>query len=118
MTRHFEERSLERYNLEITPEIEGTLIGAIKKQNCIYLYPSKENNRMHFAYVIYKHLPLKVLYHKSKNRKFRIITLYPLDVDEYNFYKEKQEQEKIEGYIRFLKKKGYIVYKNWRNTEK
>lgn len=37
--------------------------------------------------------PIKVLYHKSKKNNYYIVTAYPLDVDEYNTVKEKQEQD-------------------------
>ena len=118
MTKHSKERAKERYNLELTNNDEQNIIELIKQNKGIYLGQSTNDKHMHFAYVHYKHIPIKVLYLKTKSGVKQIITIYPFDVDEYNAMVEQQKKQKEETFeqdiqfaINFLKTNGYIVYK-------
>lgn len=110
---HALRRVFERYNLELEKQDINTIIGLIKQGQSIHmpeLEPWGENNTFH--YVRYKKLPIKVLYHRSKGQnQGKIITIYPLDVDEYNAAVLKQNQLKIRQAIKLLTKNGYIVRK-------
>lgn len=79
MGDHAIERAIQRYNLNLTYKDEEEIIKQIKQNNMIPLGVSERDKSMSFAYVLYKHIPLKVLYKGNK-----IITIYPFDVDEYN----------------------------------
>ena len=116
MTNHALDKALERYNKTLEKQDINTIIGLIKLGRSIPM-PHLETYHKNkcFHYVKYKHIPMKVLYLRSKgNGTSRIITIYPLDVDEYNEALEKQIKERIEKAIIFLEKNGYEVFKKER----
>ena len=86
MGKHAINRARQRYNLDLNYKDEENILDLIKNGNMIPLGVSDRDCSMLFAYVIYKHIPLKVLYKGKK-----IITIYPFDVDEFNAIIDKKE---------------------------
>lgn len=116
--QHFEERCVERYNIELSEGNIKMLVNTIKRGDYLYIRQSKEDKHRHFAYVVMNHIPIKVLYYKSNKRTIRIITAYPFDPDEYNSLLETKKQNKINKAITLLKEEGYIVYRRKNNGNK
>lgn len=116
--QHFEERCVERYNVELTEGNIKTLVNTIKRGDYLYIKRSEEDSHRHFAYVVLNHIPIKVLYYKSNRRTIRIITVYPFDPDEYNSLLEDKKQRRIDRAIDMLKEEGYIVYRRKNNGNK
>lgn len=111
MSKHSQKRALERYNLSLTKKEEQEIIELIRENKIIALGTSEENKNLKFAYVVYNHIPLKVLYERSNKYGVKnIITIYPFDADEYNNLLKNDFQQKIDIAIKFLKRNGYIVY--------
>lgn len=112
MTQHAQERALERYNINLSKRDEYAIIEQIRNNAHTPLnLPTTGNNRK-FAYVVYKNIPLKVLYERAnKGGVKQIITVYPFDAEEYNKVMQLQFDSKIDLAIQFLKKNKYIVYK-------
>ena len=125
LTKHAKERIEERYNLSLTEQDENSIITLIRENKATYLYDSEKDKQCKFCYVVYKNIPLKVLYKKSETSGAkRIITAYPFDVEEYNSILDKEYQQKLNQFnsrinaaIIFLKKNGYIVYKREKKKE-
>lgn len=112
MTKHSRERALERYNIELTPTDEKQILAKIKSNECISLKSSETDKHKKFAYVLHHNIPMKILYMRTnKGGPSKIITIYPIDVDEYNHLQSEIYQSKINCAINFLKKNKYIVYK-------
>ena len=114
MTKHAKERALERYNQKLTDDDLKSFIKQIKDQEHIPMGCSETNKNMKFCYVKLNHIPYKILYHnrgKGSASKIQIITVYPLDVDEYNACLDAKKQQRIDKAIKLLKSEGYIVYK-------
>ena len=112
MSKHSLERIKQRYNLELTCADENNIISLLKQGKGIPLDIETGEPKKKFAYVVYKNLPLKVLYEKSNKKGIKnIITTYPLDVDEYNEVQQRDFEFMLDSSIKFLKKNGYIVYK-------
>lgn len=116
MGKHSLERIQQRYNLELTYADETNLISLIKQGKGIPLDIDSGDPKKKFAYVVYKNLPLKILYEKSNKGVKHIITTYPLDVDEYNEVQQRDFDFMIDSSIKFLKKNGYIIYKRERKN--
>ena len=116
--QHFEERCVERYNIELSEGNIKMLVNTIKRGDYLYIEQSKEDKHRHFAYVVVNHIPIKVLYYKSNRRAIRIITVYPFDPDEYNSLLDIKKQNKINKAIALLKAEGYIVYRRKNNGNK
>lgn len=117
MSKHSKERAKERYNIELTDVDEICIKQLIKEGKSKFLYNSEENHNKKFCYVVYKNIPFKVLYNRSK-KNISIITIYPFDADEYNRIIDEEHEKKIKQFnsriekaIAFLKVNGYIVYK-------
>lgn len=110
MFEHAKQRALERYNREFDDSDLKSIAGMIKNQNHIPLGCSETDKYRKFCYLKYCNIPYKVLY-RNKKGNVQIITIYPLDVDEYNAILDAKMQERIQKKIDFLKSKGYIVYK-------
>ena len=91
-------------NKELDDYAIGQIINSIKNKEFLYVGDSKEDSRKHFVYVKFNNIPYKVLY--IGESKPRLITIYPIDTDEYN---NLVEQRKIEKYIKYLEEKGYKV---------
>ena len=125
LTKHARERIEERYNLHLTEQDENSIITLIRENKATYLYDSEKDKQCKFCYVVYKNIPLKVLYKKSNTGGVkRIITVYPFDVEEYNVLLDKEHQEKLNQFnsrinasIAFLKRNGYIVYKREKKKD-
>lgn len=117
MFEHAKERALERYNQKLTTHDLVQIVNLIKSQQHIPLGCTETDANKKFCYVVYNKIPYKVLYHhKAKGAKCKtsIITIYPLDVDEYNKCLEDKKLKRIDNAIKLLKSEGYIVYKRMR----
>lgn len=119
MSKHAKERGIQRYNIELSKEDQKTILGYINtNQYYPVCEPTRSKNRF-VCYVRFKHVPLKVVYATNKyNFATSIITLLPLNVEEYNeimnnFLESQNEKfdDNISLCIKFLKANGYIVYK-------
>ena len=111
MTQHAKERALQRYNTELTDDDIEQMCNIIKQNNHIAVGICEDNKNKKFCYLKYNHIPYKVLYHNNGKSKTKIITIYPLDVDEYNAILDAKHEEKLANRIAYLKSLGYIVYK-------
>lgn len=82
---HAKERLQQRYNMDITKKDEYAILDLVNKGEFIPLDLDAHEKDRRFAYVKYKNIPIKILY--AFNRKgiaLNIVTVFPLDVDEYN----------------------------------
>ena len=112
MNKHLKERMKERYNIELCASEARELLNKIRLGDSTFLYDAVGyNGKRKFCYVMFKKIPVKVLYERSKKGVNKIITVYPFDVDEYNDMTQKTYQNCLNGAIAFLKQNGYIVYK-------
>lgn len=111
MTKHSKERALERYNIKLTNKDELEILEMIRNNQIIPLGSPEGDDKKKFAYVVFNHIPLKILYSRSNKRPLSIITVYPFDADEYNSLIQKDFQNKIHNAMVFLKRNGFIVYK-------
>ncbi len=117
MTNHSRERASERYNLQLDKGDEARIINKIWRGDYLFLGHSETDSKSSFVYVIYKNIPLKVLYHKSTKGNISIITTYPFDADEYNKLMDEDFKNRINMSINFLQKNGYVVYKKEEKKE-
>lgn len=108
--KHSQERAISRYNLYLTRKDEQNIIAKLRANDMIFLGTSETDINRKFAYVVYKNIPLKVLYIRNKRGIKGIVTVYPFDVDEYNMKQAETEQKKINGAIKLLQKHGYKVF--------
>jgi hypothetical protein len=113
MTYHAIDKSVQRYNMDLTFDEINYMIGVIKSgKSTPLLHLDTKDPRMSFHFVKYKKIPFKVLYKKKgKNYPASIITIYPLDIDEYNDVMDYIKQDNINKAIQLLKKNGYTVMK-------
>lgn len=112
MSKHSRERLQERYNIELSPTGEREIMDKIRAGESIFLKSSDKDKMRKFCYVTYKNVPIKVLYEKSRNGGVKqIVTVYPIDVEEYNQLVNGDYLNKLNVAIQFLKINGYIVYK-------
>jgi len=115
--QHVINRSLERYNQEFIKQDFDCIKTMILQGNSIPMpeLETKSKKRC-FHYVRYKKIPLKVLYAKARyGYESKILTVYPLDVDEYNAKLNEQKAQQLNKAIKLLKHYNYVIYKNWRN---
>lgn len=105
---HAQERAMQRYNKELTDTDLESIKKAIRNNQHTFLYNAKDDDTKKFCYLKYKHIPYKILYKISK-KKCRIITIYPLDIDEYNNIEDEKKQKKIQSAINLLEQNGYKV---------
>ena len=119
MGKHSLERVQQRYNMELSYKDEKNIMNMIKNGRAVHLDIPTDKEDMHFAYVCYKNIPIKVLYveFEDTGKLKGIVTAYPLDVDEYNEAVAEDLQKQIELTKTFLQANGYIVYKR-RGNEK
>ena len=75
MTKHAQQRALERYNSNLTQNDISQMCNMIRINQHIPISVSEENKHMKFCYVKYNKLPYKVLYHKSRTQ-IKIITIF------------------------------------------
>ena len=115
--KHSQERAISRYNLYLTHQDEQNILAKLRANDMIFLGTSETDLNRKFAYVLYKNIPLKVLYIRGKRGIKGIVTVYPFDVDEYNIKQVEAEQKKINGAIRLLKKNGYTVLEPDKNSQ-
>lgn len=120
MSKHSQERIEQRYNLTLTKSDERLILSYINSGKYLSVpIQTDEPAKKRFAYVKFRHIPIKVLYANSTNNNAHaIITAYPLDVDEYNELNELRVKKDIENCIKFLKLNGYIVYKRGEKSGK
>ena len=113
MGRHAQSRTQERYNMSLSFRDEKNIINIIKNGRALHLDLPTKSEGTHFAYVLYKNIPLKVLYSEFEDTgKVRgIVTTYPLDVDEYNELTGCDLVDKIELAKQFLQANKYVVYR-------
>ena len=119
MSKHAQERSQERYNIELTFEDEKTILGQINHNQYFPIYENTNAKDRLVCYVRFKHIPLKVVYVINKNNyATAIVTILPLNVEEYNEVmtkflatQNKKFDTDIDYCIKFLKSNGYVVYK-------
>lgn len=84
---HALERIEQRYNLQLRGWELKKILCRIEKGLYIKKWHSDKNvNNVFYFYVLYKNIPLKIV-----AKPTRVITVYPLDVDEYNRIKEERK---------------------------
>lgn len=117
MGKHSIERAQQRYNMELSYRDEMNIKNMIRNGRTLPLEQPANNENMHFAYVLYKNIPLKVLYSTWEDTgKVRgIVTTYPFDADEYNEITGKEIEDKIDIAKKFLKAHNYVVYKKGKS---
>ena len=111
MGNHAKDRAIERYNINLSHRATSIILDKIRNNDMIPLGTSEKDKTMKFAYVVYKNIPLKVLYKRSIKQVQNIITIYPFDCEEYNEVVQDDFQSKIDLAVALLKANGYIVYK-------
>ena len=85
MGTHARQRLQQRYNIELNRKDEHAILDLVNKGEFIPLDLDAHEKDRRFAYVKYKHIPIKILYaFSSKGFATNIVTVFPLDVDEYN----------------------------------
>lgn len=107
MNKHFKERARQRYNTNLDDKDIKQIINRIKNEDYLYAGRSENDPTKFFGYVKHKNLPFKVLFKNGLTPK--LITIYPIDVDEYN---NLNENHKIKKAINYLIGKGYIISKD------
>lgn len=121
MGKHALERTRQRYNMELSYSDEENIKAMIRNGRAIPIDAETGDEDKHFAYVIYNNVPIKVLYvNWDKTSKLKgIVTVYPIDVDEYNEAAEEALKDRIELTKKFLEANKYVVYKkNGRKVNK
>lgn len=111
MSKHYQDRALQRYNIQLTKTDELKILEKIKNNQIISLEASKNDKNRKFCYVEYNNIPLKILYQRTNKGPTAIVTAYPFDVEEYNTLMQEIFENKINNAITFLKRNGFIVYK-------
>ena len=113
MSRHARERATQRYNIDLSYSDERNILAKLRTGNCIPIDCETNDENRYFAYVVYKNIPLKILYEENaENGKIdAIVTTYPFDVDEYNTEEGKFHENRIKLATEFLKANGYTVFK-------
>lgn len=108
MNEHAKQRAFERYNQEYTILDFNAIKDMIIKGHSYPIENLSTSKKRKFHYVVYKHVPLKVLYANSYSGS-SVITLYPIDVDEFNEAVENKKQKEIKRAIRLLSQNGYLI---------
>lgn len=108
---HAQERAQQRYNKELTEKDMMNIQKSIIANQHTPLYSAPDDAKKKFCYLVYNHIPYKILY-KMQKKQCRLITIYPFDVDEYNDIQEQKRKQKIEKAIEFLTREGYTVCKH------
>lgn len=113
MGKHSISRVKERYNMNLSYKDEHNILTMIKNGRALHLNLPTEDENMHFVYVLYKNIPLKILYveHEDTGKVKGIVTVYPLDVDEYNEVTSEDLEDRIQMAKEFLQENKYVVYK-------
>lgn len=85
MSKHSTERGSQRYNIFLSEKDEHNIIEMINNDNCYHLEPDKRYKDRNKCYVVYKHIPLKLVY-ATNNKGFAVslVTMLPFDVEEFN----------------------------------
>jgi len=103
---------MERYNLELSYSDEKKIIRLLNEGKGTYLNMETDDPTRKFVYLLYKNIPLKLLYAEDLNGKVtEIVTAYPFDVEEYNEVSAHEFNSYIKEAVKFLRKNGYIVFK-------
>ena len=112
MSKHSKDRTMERYNLELSYSDEKKIIRLLNEGKGTYLNMETDDPTRKFAYLLYKNIPLKLLYAEDLNgRVTEIVTAYPFDVEEYNEVSAQEFNSYVDYAAQFLKKNGYVVFK-------
>ncbi len=111
MSKHAQSRAKERYNLQLTYSDENRILKLLNNDKGIELETVAKEPNKKFAYVLYKNIPLKVLYQEDEGKAVAIITTYPFDADEYNEVIALEFKSRIEQAKAFLQKNNYVVFK-------
>ena len=112
MSKHSKDRTMERYNLELSYSDEKKIIRLLNEGKGTYLNMETDDPTRKFVYLLYKNIPLKLLYAEDLNGKVtEIVTAYPFDVEEYNEVSAHEFNSYIKEAVKFLRKNGYIVFK-------
>lgn len=121
MGKHALERTQQRYNMELSYNDEENIKAMIRNGRAIHIDEETGDEDKHFAYVVYNNIPIKVLYANWElTSKLKcIVTVYPLDVDEYNKAVEGSFNDRLELTKLFLESNKYTVSKkNDKNTDR
>ena len=117
MGRHAKFRAIQRYNVDLSWSDEKNILSKIRNGKCFPLPLKSEelkegDDKVEFAYVVLRSVPLKVCYATSDTGlASKIITIYPFNVEEYNAAQDADIKNHLKNSIDFLKENGYIVYK-------
>lgn len=113
MGKHSLGRVKERYNMSLSYKDEHNIMTMIKNGRAIPLDIPVDDENLYFVYVLYKNIPLKVLYaeYEDTGKVKGIVTVYPLNVEEYNKVTGEELEDKIELAKEFLQNNKYVVYK-------
>lgn len=85
MGKHARERIQQRYNIELDKQDELNILALVNRGKCFHSNTEVKDPLTEFFYVKYNHIPIKVLCAMTNNRRaINIITVYNLDVEEYN----------------------------------
>lgn len=103
---HAEERALQRYNKELGEYGIKQIINSIKNKEYLEAGTAIDDPEKKFVYVKFENIPYKVLY--TGEKKIRLITIYPINVEEYN---NLVEEKRINKYIKYLEERGYKCQK-------
>jgi hypothetical protein len=107
---HWKIRGLQRYNIEFTYKDIKNITESIYYGNSIKLNIQTREDNLSFHYIKFKNIPIKVLFKDGGSLKnSKVVTLYPLEVEEANEVFEQAELNLITDYISFLESKGYKV---------
>ena len=116
ISEHACDRAIQRYGIELTISDKNNIVFMIQTGNSIPM-PELEtgDKNMTFHYIVYRGIPFKALYRRSKGKSGgKVITFYPLNIDEYNLAVEKRIQQNLIYAKKLMKDAGYVFYKNWR----
>lgn len=84
MTKHALERLQFRYNQHFDWTDLHNIVKGIRNNKCYILSPGEAPNSI-VVLVVYKNIPMKLVYGARRNKKNEsIITALPIDVDEFN----------------------------------
>jgi hypothetical protein len=115
MTYHAKDRFQERYNREFTWRDLKEMARLVTIGEALPLHNSPTTPDpgpgLAFYYVVYEHIPYRILITDPKEGRQRsIVTVYPLDVDEYNSavekHKKSSEEALVDEFLRIFQTKG------------
>lgn len=86
MTNHAKQRAEQRYNTFLNKKDRKKILKMITHNKCYPLeYENLHYKNRRLCYVVFNHIPLKIIYAISKNnRAVALVTMLPFDVEEFN----------------------------------